>query len=221
MKNSDMLQWQCDNRRQKKSLEVLSLAISLRDNDKRIDDLLLDFEEDCAKGWAMAIDTYFLDAGGFHSLNLIDLMLKNFDRKIKTLGAIPDEQKRSLADVIIMASILQREVRTPKDYEIVSGILWKRLDSNWHIGADATILYVTKKKTISAADLAIDSPYNTRRFTGMPPGPICNPDIEHIKAAFQPVASEYWYYLTTLDTGEVIYAKTNDEHNINKAKYLR
>jgi UPF0755 protein len=54
----------------------------------------------------------------------------------------------------------------------------------------------------------------------MPPGPICNPDIEHIKAAFQPAESEYWYYLTTLDTGDVIYAKTNDEQNINKAKYL-
>ena len=54
----------------------------------------------------------------------------------------------------------------------------------------------------------------------MPPGPIGNPDIRYINAALNPVESDYWYYLTTLNTGEVIYAKTNDEHNINKQKYL-
>ena len=165
-------------------------------------------------------DTYYIDPVEFDSQNLIQLMLNNFDKKLKTLGSIPADQNRSINDVIIMASILQREVRTPDDFGLVSGILWKRLESNWHIGADATILYATKKKTVQASDLDVDSPYNTRLHTGMPPGPICNPDIEHIKAAFQPQESDYWYYLTTLDTGDVIYAKTNDEQNINKAKYL-
>ena len=165
-------------------------------------------------------DTYYIDPVEFNSQNLIELMLNNFDKKLKTLGTIPAEQQKSITDAIIMASILQREVRTPDDYGLVSGILWKRLDSNWHIGADATILYATKKKTVEASDLDIESLYNTRLHTGMPPGPICNPDIEHIKAAFQPEESDYWYYLTTLDTGDVIYAKTNDEQNINKAKYL-
>jgi UPF0755 protein len=165
-------------------------------------------------------DTYYIDPVEFNSQNLIQMMLDNFNKKLKSIGTIPSEQQKSITDVIIMASILQREVRTPDDYSLVSGILWKRLDSNWHIGADATILYATKKKTVEADDLDIESPYNTRLHTGMPPGPICNPDIEHIKAAFQPAESEYWYYLTTLDTGDVIYAKTNDEQNINKAKYL-
>ncbi|MBN1494521.1 endolytic transglycosylase MltG [Candidatus Peregrinibacteria bacterium] len=165
-------------------------------------------------------DTYFIDPVDFNSGDLIAKMLNNFEKKYKTLDQILIQQNIDPHKTIIMASILQREVRTAKDYNLVSGILWKRYESNWHIGADATILYATKKKKIDSEDLAIDSPYNTRLYVGMPPGPICNPDIEHIKAAFEPQTSDYWYYLTTADTGEVIYAKTNEEHNINKARYL-
>lgn len=165
-------------------------------------------------------DTYFVDGIEFDPNELIEKMLNNFGNKFGSVQKIFDAQERSMHEIITMASILQKEVRTPEDYTIVSGLLWKRLDSNWHIGADATILYITGKNTISFEDLKIDSPYNTRLHVGMPPGPICNPDIEHIKAAITPKDSDYWYYLTTLDTGEVIYATTNDEHNRNKAKYL-
>lgn len=165
-------------------------------------------------------DTYYIDTVDFDPNAFIHLLLDNFQKKIETLKSPTDSWGRSMQDTIIMASILQREVRTPEDFGIVSGILWKRLDSNWHLGADATILYITKKNTINAADLELDNPYNTRLYVGMPPGPISNPDIEHIEAAMYPEDSEYWYYLTTLDTGEVIYARDNDEHNLNKAKYL-
>lgn len=165
-------------------------------------------------------DTYYIDAVLFESDKLVLKMLDNFEAKFEDLEPFYNAQDRSMHEAITMASILQREVRTPKDYDTISGILWKRLDSNWHIGADATILYATKKKTIDYEDLEFDSPYNTRLHTGMPPGPIANPDIEHIEAALTPEESDYWYYLTTLDTGEVIYASTNDEHNVNKAKYL-
>jgi len=165
-------------------------------------------------------DTYFIDTVDFSSEAFILLLLDNFQKKIETLKSPTDSSGKSMHDTITMASILQREVRTPDDFAIVSGILWKRLESNWHIGADATILYITKKNTITAEDLEIDNPYNTRLHVGMPPGPICNPDIEHIAASITPEDSEYWYYLTTLDTGEVIYARNNDEHNVNKAKYL-
>jgi UPF0755 protein len=165
-------------------------------------------------------DTYFIDTVDFDADDLIHIMLDNFENKFSTVRNEFNGQDRTIQEIITMASILQREVRTPDDFATVSGILWKRLDSNWHIGADATILYATKKKTIDIEDLEFDSPYNTRLHVGMPPGPICNPDIEHIKASINPKTSEYWYYLTTLDTGEVIYARDNDEQNVNKAKYL-
>lgn len=165
-------------------------------------------------------DTYFVDGVDFDSNELITKMLNNFKAKFDTVQQLFEAQDRSMHEIITMASILQREVRTPQDYNTVSGLLWKRLDSGWHIGADATILYATGKKNISVEDLEFDSPYNTRLHVGMPPGPISNPDIEHIEAAITPEDSEYWYYLTTLDTGEVIYARTNDEQNVNKAKHL-
>ncbi len=165
-------------------------------------------------------DTYHVATIDFDNERLIEKMLDNFDIKFATVKDLFDAQDKSMHDIITMASILQREVRTEKDLNIVAGILWKRLDSGWHIGADATILYATKKKNIDVEDLDIDSPYNTRLYVGMPPGPISNPDIEHIKASITPKNSDYWYYLTTLDTGEVIYARDNNEHNLNKAKYL-
>lgn len=165
-------------------------------------------------------DTYQVDIVDFDANMLIDKMLHNFDTKFANLRAEFETQSKSMHDIITMASILQREVRTSQDFELVSGILWKRLESNWHIGADATILYITRKNTINATDLKLDDPYNTRLHVGMPPGPISNPDISHIKASMNPEDSEYWYYLTTLDTGEVKYARDNDEHNVNKVKYL-
>ncbi|MBU1446310.1 endolytic transglycosylase MltG [Patescibacteria group bacterium] len=165
-------------------------------------------------------DTYFVDGVNFDSSVLITKMLDNFDHKFETVRDTFKSQDRTLQEIITMASILQMEVRTPEDYGLISGILWKRLDEGWHIGADATIIYVTKNKDITYQDLEIDSPYNTRKFVGMPPGPISNPDIEHIEGTLNPVESDYWFYLTTLDTGEVKYARNNDEHNQNKATYL-
>jgi len=165
-------------------------------------------------------DTYFIDGIEFDCNELITKMLDNFKVKFADIQTLFDAQNRSLHEILTMASILQKEVRTPKDYNTISGILWKRLDSNWHIGADATILYATGKKNINATDLKLDSPYNTRLHVGIPPGPISNPDIEHIRASITPKNSDYWYYLTTPDTGEVIYARTNEEQNENKIKYL-
>ncbi len=157
-------------------------------------------------------DTYFLDSIEFNPSDLIYLSLDNFERKIADIDI--DEE------IIIMASIIENEVFGIEDRRIVSGILWKRLESGWTIGADATLLYITDDRTITSADLEIDSPYNTRKNGGLPPGPISSPSIESIEAAANPTKSEYWFYLTTLDTGEVIYAKSNEEHNQNKVKYL-
>ena len=144
-------------------------------------------------------------------------MLDNFKTKawpvIKT-------SNRPVYEVVNMASIVEKEVKTEKDLPIVAGILFKRLDENWFIGADATLLYLKNDRTITNADLSANSPYNTRNHLGLPPGPIGNPGLATLKAAAFPEASPYYYYLTKPGTGEVVYAKTNDEHNLNKASYL-
>lgn len=163
-------------------------------------------------------DTYFLDPENFDPNELIYKALDNFEQKFS-----PHQEKikkHSYNEIVTMASIIENEVFGEADRKKVSGIFWKRLESNWTIGADATLLYISDDRKITAEDLNIDSPYNTRKNLGLPPGPISNPSIESIEAAMYPEESEYWFYLTTLDTGKVIYSKSNEEHNANRAKYL-
>lgn len=161
-------------------------------------------------------DTYFLDPGSFEAKDLIYLALDNFEAKTKDLSK---NGKYNFHQIVTMASILEQEVRGSTDQKTVAGILWKRLESGWTIGADATLLYLSDDRKITSEDLQADSPYNTRKNQGLPPGPIGNPGITTIKAALSPTASDYWFYLTT-PSGEVIYSKTNEEHNLNREKYL-
>ena len=163
-------------------------------------------------------DSYFLNGATFKAQDMIYISMDNFEKKWQEL-LIP-LGNRSMNEIITMASIIENEVRSSEDRKLVSGILWKRLDNGWPLGADATLLYITNDRQITQEDLNIDSPYNTRKNTGLPPGPISNPSIDSIKAALLPTASSYWFYLTTLDTGEVIYSQTNEEHNANRTKYL-
>ena len=163
-------------------------------------------------------DTYFLDPESFKSEDLIYLALDNFEKKFGPKAK--EIKKHTIHQIITMASIIENEVFGETDRKIVSGILWKRFENDWALGADATLLYITDDRKLSSEELAIDSSYNTRKNRGLPPGPISNPSIESIEAAMYPEESEYWFYLTTPDTGEVIYSKSNEEHNVNKEKYL-
>ncbi len=163
-------------------------------------------------------DTYFLDSNNFHPDDLIELGLDNFKRK--TADLVNSKSEYTLHEIITMASIVENEVFGSEDRKIVAGLLWKRLENGWTIGADVTLVYVTDDRMITAADLDLDSPYNTRKFQGLPPGPISNPSVDSINATMNPQSTEFWFYLTTLDTGEVIYSSTNEEHNLNKVKYL-
>jgi len=152
---------------------------------------------------------------------IIEKMLGNFGGKLDNeLREEIQKQDKSVFDIIIMASLLEKEVRTYNDKETVSGVLWKRLNSSVPLQVDATIIYITGKKTVSREETKIDSRYNTYKYLGLPFGPICNPGLDSIKAAIYPKESKYWYYLSNLE-GETIFSSTLKEHNINKAKYLK
>jgi UPF0755 protein len=177
-------------------------------------------ETDSLEGYLFP-DTYFINKNTFTPETFMQRLLDNFDKKITEMpppNAPAD--KYTLNDRVKMASIIEKEAKTDDDRAIVSGILWKRLDNNWTLGADATLLYGKNDLIISIEDLENDSPYNTRKNLGLPKTAIANPGIKSLKAAFQPQPSKFWFYLTKPDTGEMIYAKTNEEHNINKQKYL-
>jgi UPF0755 protein len=158
---------------------------------------------------------------------IIGKMLDNFSNKTKNITTESNNElndfvkNKSLFEIITVASMIEREVRTEKDRSLVSGIIWNRLKIGMGLGIDATLLYELGdwEAIITADVLSEDSDYNTRRKLGLPPSPICQPSLKSIIAAFNPEDSEYLYYLTP-DTGEVIYGRTLEEHNINKQKHL-
>lgn len=154
---------------------------------------------------------------------IIEKMLDNFDKKLTSeLREEIASQEKTIHEIVIMASLLEKEVRTFEDKKIVAGILWKRLESNMLLQVDATITYITDRKTtkILKKELQIDSPYNTYKYKGLPIGPICNPGLESILAAIYPQENQYLYYLSTPE-GETIFSRTLEAHNIAKAKYLK
>ncbi len=131
----------------------------------------------------------------------------------------------SIDDAITLASIIQREGKET-DFKKVSAVLQNRLKKGMPLGCDATVQYVlqTKKLNLTAQDIAVESPYNTYKHAGLPPGPICNPGKAAIEAALWPdetFMKEGWLYFCLGDpaTGELVFAKTLSQHNQNVAKY--
>lgn len=146
----------------------------------------------------------------------------NFDIQIKPL--LPDIKSsgRSLKEIIIMASIIEKEASGDGDMDMISGILWKRLDIGMALQVDAPFLYILDKKSneLTSRDLQTKSPYNTYLNKGLTPTPIGNPGLDSIKAAIFPKDSPYLYYLHD-KSGTIHYAKTYTEHKANINKYLK
>ncbi len=163
-------------------------------------------------------DTYFVDPQNTSAEMLITRMLSNFQNRTSGLF---DTSERTIHEIITMASIVEREENSNAERPNVAHILWKRFDSGVALGADATVRYALNKWTepLYTSDLESNSPYNTRKFRGLPPGPIGNPGLASIKAALAPEENPYWYYLHDSE-GKIHYGKTLEEHNTNKQKYL-
>jgi UPF0755 protein len=167
-------------------------------------------------------DTYYIDKSDDLD-SIVNKMLINFDDKITSdLKNEIKNQNKTLFEIITMASIIEKEVKTMEDKKIVSGILWKRMVSGMRLQVDATVLYAQNKEGLKVytKDTQIDSPYNTYKEDGLPLGPISNPGIDSIIAAVYPTKTAYYYYLSAPD-GKTIWAKTLEEHNNNKIKYLK
>lgn len=132
------------------------------------------------------------------------------------------EQALSDEEIIILASIIEREANSEESMRMVSGILQNRLEIGMPLQADATMEYVLEKPLaeLVPSDLEIDTPYNTYLYTGLPPTPIGNPGRTALEAVFNPIESENFFYITGND-GNFYYAETFDEHRRNIARYLR
>jgi UPF0755 protein len=168
-------------------------------------------------------DTYEI-SGSETSQELVLDMLNNFDRKLTPdLRAEIKKQKKTIFQIVTMASILEKEVKALDDKKIVAGILWKRIAEGMPLQVDATINYITRKDHAGAliADTKIDSPYNTYKYYGLPKGPISSPGLDSLRAAIYPTKTDYWFYLSASKTGKTIFSKTLDEHNRAAQKYLK
>lgn len=166
---------------------------------------------------------------------LINKMLSNFASKIddKLIMKIEGSGK-SLKNVLIMASIIEKEVGRNKDRvteediealkqerRLVSSVFYNRLKIDMPLESDATVNYVTGKADRQPlfSDTKVKSAYNTYINKGLPPGPICNPGLDSIMAAIEPAESDYLYFINKVD-GEAVFSKTYAEHLQNKAEWL-
>lgn len=161
-------------------------------------------------------DTYLIPLGSSEEA-IMRQMQDAFDKKVK--GYVSSRHSDMPFDkIVILASLIEREARVPKDRPLVSAVLRNRLRIGMRLECDATVLYALgrHKNRVLYSDLAVDSPYNTYRYAGLPPGPIANPGLDCIKAALDPAKVDFLYYVARPD-GSHIFTRTLAEHQHAKA----
>ncbi|HNS71202.1 MAG TPA: endolytic transglycosylase MltG [bacterium] len=191
-------------------------------------------------------DTYFLTRD-IQIPELVSTLRDTFNEKTKDILTSANLERAGLTkeQAVILASIVEREVKSDEDRKIVAGILIKRWKENLKLDADATTQYATAYQksclakdycaaeapikdeknitwwpsSLSNEDLQNDSPYNTRKNTGLPPSPISSVSISSLSAVLNSRSSDYYYYLNDME-GNTHYARTLEEHNVNIQKYL-
>ena len=179
-------------------------------------------------------DTYLVPKDAT-SQTIMAIFQNNFEKQWPLeLKEVTRREGLTQKQVLILASVVEREARHGEDRPIIAGILLKRWRDDWPLQTDATIQYAIASakckvqsakcewwpKKLTKTDLEIDSPYNTYQYKGLPPAPICNPGLASIEAVVYPQETPYWFYLSDRE-GEMHYAETVEEHNENISRYLR
>ncbi|MBM3469414.1 MAG: endolytic transglycosylase MltG [Armatimonadetes bacterium] len=167
-------------------------------------------------------DTYLLPRG-LGEPALVARFLGRFDAVI---GADLREAARarglSLHQLVTVASMIEREARVPEERAVIAGVIYNRLRLGMRLEIDATVLYALgrHKAELALADLAVDSPYNTYRNPGLPPGPIANPGLAAVAAAAAPAETPFLYYVLRPD-GSHHFSRTLREHQDAIIRYRR
>ena len=155
--------------------------------------------------------------------DLVQLQLQDFKRRIKGVDMKYAKSKNlTVYDVLIIASMVEREAGVASQYDDVASVIYNRLHEGMPLGIDATIRFATGNYTqpLTESELAIDSPYNSRTNVGLPPGPINSPGLEAIDAAAHPAKNDYLFYVTTPGAcGKLTFAETEAEFEAAVDKY--
>lgn len=171
-------------------------------------------------------DTYSFDLGA-NAEEVVNRLNQEFEKNIESLKISSDQK-----EIVILASLLERESKKPEEMPLIAGIILKRIESGWPLQIDATVQYAISSNKcsqlncdwwpsfLSSNDLSINSPYNSYLNQGLPPTPICNPGFMSLKSAVNPKISDYWFYIHGLN-GEIHFARTVEEHQQNVCLYLK
>lgn len=161
-----------------------------------------------------------------------EMMVRMFNQRMGSIMQTQPESKLTPRQVLILASIVEREAKQPAERAVIASVYLNRLAADLPLQADPTVQYALAtrdgpaaaayhywKQDLTPADLEIDSPFNTYVVSGLPPGPICNPGEPSIRAVLQPAKTDYLYFVATTDgSGTHLFARTLSEHNANVAK---
>lgn len=153
-----------------------------------------------------------------------EMVTAMLDKTREVLADYTDEakdKKLSVHQLLTMASLVEEEATEKADRKKISSVFYNRMEKRMPLQTDPTVLYAQgkHKERVVYKDLEVNSPYNTYKNPGLPPGPIANAGKSSIEAALEPEQTDYYYFLATAD-GTVIFTKTLEEHNQEKAKHI-
>ncbi len=167
-------------------------------------------------------DTYEFDRQTT-AVQVVEALLMNFDARFnRPYGQEIAARGRSLGDIVTMASLIEREAKVSEDRPRIAGVIENRLQKGIKLEIDATVLYALgrHKNRVLFADLKVDSPYNTYRVKGLPPGAIANPGLACLLAAVRPEKNDFLYYVAR-PTGSHLFTRTPAEHETAKRQARR
>lgn len=197
---------------------------------ENFDSTSTDFAELCLENEGYLFPETYLVPREYSTASMCNYLRAQFDLVMtEEWQQAIESQGWTQREIVTLASIIEREARNPADMKIVSGILRNRLEIGMPLQVDATLQYAkgynesTKSwwSPPTAADKAVDSPYNSYTNTGLTPGPISNPGKNALEAAIFPTANDNLYYISNSDGSEMHYAETYEQHMVNIDRYLR
>ncbi len=168
-------------------------------------------------------DTYFL-YDGYTAWDVVNMMLGNFNKKIvEGLKFDISSSEYPFDDIVIIASIIEKEVRYPEERPVVASVIYNRLKQGMKLQMDATVLYAKQEHSsrVYESDTQIESDYNTYQVYGLPKGPIGNAGLASFEGALNPEKTNYIYYvLENTQTGQHFFTDNYDEFLEAKQKYI-
>jgi UPF0755 protein len=149
-------------------------------------------------------------------------MVHHFRQEAQKIGLM---RRGDVHRIVTVASIVEKETAVPEERPLVASVYYNRLARNMLLGADPSVVYAALvagryRGTIYQSDLQFDSPYNTYKYAGLPPGPIANPGAASLEAAMNPAQTDYLYFVSD-NNGHHRFSRTAEEHERNVAAYRR